>query len=267
MIEIVAAVLYGVVQGITEFLPVSSSGHLALIPFFTGLEDPGVFFDLAMHVGTALAVMVAFRQDVFLLLQQSVALLKGDRPAFVINFLFATVITVILAFTFKHWGETIARHPLVIAFNLVFFGLIMFIADKKQPMGFSLRHQVDWKRSLFMGVAQGLAVFPGVSRSGATLSAGRFSGMSRHEAGSFSFLLSLPIILGGFFYNSLSLYQSQTMLNFDLSTMFIGVLVSFIVGFATIKMFMSLLKRFSLAVYFWYRIILALVVIYFALLS
>lgn len=261
MNEYVSASLYGIIQGITEFLPVSSSGHLALIPFFTGESDPGVVFDLAMHVGTAFAVMLAFRSELIKLLRQTLGLLKGEFAPFAVNYWSATFVTIILAFAFKDFAEAYARHPVVIAFNLVFFGALMFVADRYGKSGISLQTKIDWQRSLLMGVAQAMAVFPGVSRSGATLTAGRYSQMSRDEAGSFSFMLSLPIILGGFVYKLLELKMGHEPVSFNYSMMLTGVVIAFIIGFATIKFFMAMLKKFSLGIYFWYRLILAAVVL------
>lgn len=261
MNEFLNATLYGVIQGITEFLPVSSSGHLALIPFFTGEPDPGVTFDLAMHVGTAFAVAVAFRKDLSKLMWQSLRIFKGKFAPFAVNFWCATFVTILLAFVFKDLAEVYARHPLVIAFNLTVFGILMFIADRKGKSGVSLQIKIDLRRSLFMGVAQALAVFPGVSRSGATLTAGRCSQMSRDEAGSFSFMLSLPIILGGFIYKVIELKVGDTHVNFNFGVMLTGVLIAFVIGFGTIKFFMAMLKKFSLEIYFWYRLALAVLVI------
>lgn len=262
MNEYLSATVYGVIQGITEFLPVSSSGHLALIPFFTGEKDPGVVFDLAMHVGTAFAVMLAFRKELLSLTYQSFGIVKGESAPFAKNYWSATLVTIVLAFLFKDFAEEYARHPVIIAINLVVFGALMFLADRFGKSGVSLIDKVDWRRSILMGVAQALAVFPGVSRSGATLSAGRFSQMSREEAGSFSFMLSLPIILGGFVFKLLELYRASEPVNFNFSMMITGVVVAFIVGFATIKFFMAMLKKFSLGIYFWYRLILATVVLF-----
>lgn len=262
MNEIFGPILYGIVQGITEFLPVSSSGHLALIPFFTGKQDPGVIFDLAMHVGTALAVMLAFGRQLRELSIGTLGLLKGKRSNFAINFWMATLVTIILAFAIKDVAETYARNPIWIAFNLIVFGFLMFVADRYcKNNDYSLRKNCNIKLSIIMGIAQGLAVFPGVSRSGATLTAGRFMGMTRHEAGSFSFMLSLPIILGGFVYKCLEIYRGNIVANFDWSSMLIGIVIAFVVGYATIKFFMQMLQRFSLSIYFWYRIVLATVVL------
>ena len=261
--DFLLALVYGIVQGVTEFLPVSSSGHLALIPYFSGSTDPGVFFDLSMHVGTALAVIVAFRQKLSTLLQETLNIQDKDNSAFARNFWLASVVTIILAFLFKDLASNYGRNPHVIAFNLVFFGALMWGCDRYGKAGVSLEKQSSLSKSLIIGVSQAIAVFPGVSRSGITLSAARCLGLSRVDAGSFSFLLSLPIILGGFAYKSLELVTSDAPVAFNLHVVIIGMLTAFIVGLITIKFFMALLGRFGLGVYFWYRLILAVVVLNF----
>lgn len=261
MNEFFAATLYGVIQGVTEFLPVSSSGHLALIPFFTGLEDPGVLFDLAMHVGTAIAVIVAFWSKIKELIRQSLVIGRVENTQFARNFWIATFVTVVNAFGVENFAERFGRNPYLIAFNLVFFGALLWAADRQPNAGCDLTRESNWKKAFMMGLAQSLAVFPGVSRSGITLTAARNMGMSRVDAGAFSFLLSLPIILGGFVYKLLRLLSTGALPHFNYSTMFLGILISFIVGLITIRFFMSMLNRFGLGIYFWYRLALAMVVV------
>lgn len=263
MNEYLTAIVYGIVQGITEFLPVSSSGHLALIPYFTGASDPGVLFDLAMHVGTALAVIISFRSELKRLAKETLCLRSPAKSPFAFNFWLATFVTIIVVFLIKDHAEQFGRNPVLIAINLIFFGALMWLADMKGKIGVDLKNKMDWKRSIVIGLAQALAVFPGVSRSGATLTAGRSFGLSRHNAGSFSFLLSLPIILGGFFYKSLALYSSGGVPAFGWGQLALGIFMAFIVGLVTIKFFMSMLDRFGLGVYFWYRLILAIIVLSF----
>tara|TARA_R100000656_G_scaffold124943_2_gene104515 strand:+ start:119 stop:922 length:804 start_codon:yes stop_codon:yes gene_type:complete len=257
------ALVYGVVQGITEFLPVSSSGHLALIPYFTGRTDPGVFFDLAMHVGTALAVMVAFRKKLALLISQSFKIYDHQKSPFARNFWIATGSTIVLAFVFKDFASSFGRNPHVIAFNLIVFGALMWACDRFGKSGTNLEREANFYKAFLIGLTQAIAVFPGVSRSGITLSSSRIMGLSRVDAGSFSFLLSLPIIIGGFAYKCLEIISSDSHLVFDLQAALIGMGTAFIVGLITIKFFMSLLGRFGLGVYFWYRLILAIIVLNF----
>ena len=263
MNETLIAVIYGVVQGITEFLPVSSSGHLALIPYFLGSKDPGVFFDLAMHIGTALAIIVSFRHQLRLLIVQTLSIKTDSKSHFARNFYFSSFITVIFVFLIKGYAESFGRSPNLIAFNLVFFGAIMWGCDFFGKKEVNLFHKTDFLRSGLIGLSQSFAIFPGVSRSGITLSSSRVLGLSRETAASFSFLLSLPIIIGGFCYKLLGLIKDNALLEIDWVSVGVGVTVSFIIGLLTIKFFMSLLSKVGLGIYFWYRLILAGIILYF----
>lgn len=265
--DYIVSVIYGVVQGITEFLPVSSSGHLALLPHFLGVKDPGVFFDLSMHLGTAIAVTLYFRDEILRLVMGFIAIIvtpkKGlknpDRP-FVLNMLVATIATFILVLLLKPLQDgDWARQPSVISFNLVFCGALMFIADRWGKSNFpSLKDKFSFVPSLMIGLAQALAIFPGVSRSGATLSAARALGLSRKRAGEFSFILSLPIIFGGFLIELWG-HRHDT-LAFDFHQIVVGLLVSFLVGLLTIHFFMKLISRIGLLPFFIYRVVFALIV-------
>ena len=275
-LEILSALLYGFIQGVTEFLPVSSSGHLALIPKFLDWKDPGVAFDLWMHVGTALAVMAYFHRQILPLFGELFTLvLKPKKPmnknrAYLINIIIATAVTGILALSAKHLGETVGRLPLVIGINLILFGLFMFGADfiasqrelkskhENESRKEDIFQQIRVKESIFVGFFQAMAIFPGVSRSGATLSIMRMMSISRSEAASFSFILSLPIIFIGAF---LKIGELQGAIN--IYELFLGVGVSFIVGIITIHFFLQMIKKIGLGIFCFYRIILAIAIFYF----
>ncbi len=263
MNESIIAVIYGVIQGITEFLPVSSSGHLALIPYFLGAKDPGVFFDLSMHLGTALAVLISFRAEVRRLIDQSFLITNSAESVFARNFYIASLVTVFCVFGLKGVAENYGRSPNMIAFNLVFFGLLMWLCDYLGKSNHNLMKSPGYLRAALIGVSQSLAIFPGVSRSGITLSSSRLLGLSREDAASFSFLLSLPIIIGGFFYKLLGLYQTNAIHSIQWHSVFIGITVSFLVGLLAIKFFMKLLSKVGLWVYFWYRLALAAIILLF----
>lgn len=262
------ALLYGLVQGITEFLPISSSGHLALIPFFFELKDPGVVFDLMMHLGTALAILVYFKRDIIRLFKGVIDFVTRRNPygvekLFATNFTIATIASVILILCIKDFALDYGRNSTFIAFNLIFFGVLMFIADRKLPQGTSMETQGQTKISLLVGASQALAIFPGVSRSGITITTGRFTGLSRLEASRFSFLLSLPIIFASVLYKSKEILQSQelTAMPVDVWHIAIGVTVSFIVGILTIHYFLKFLAKVGLGIYTIYRILLGVLIL------
>ena len=274
--QTLSALLYGFIQGVTEFLPVSSSGHLALIPKFLDWKDPGVAFDLWMHVGTALAVLVYFHKKIFPLFSElknliiePKATLTAER-SYLINIIIATGVTGVLALSGKHLGETIGRMPLMIGLNLIIFGVFMygadFLAHQRELLsnheGFiqntERMNKVLIKESILVGLFQAMAIFPGVSRSGATLSIMRMMNFKREEAASFSFILSLPIIFIGALLKAKDMEGSV-----NLVELLLGVGVSFLVGLATIHFFLGMIKKMGLGIFCFYRIALALVIFYF----
>jgi undecaprenyl-diphosphatase len=258
------AVFYGVIQGITEFLPVSSSGHLALLPHYLKIEDPGVAFDLAMHVGTALAVFVYFFKDIKKILISA----TGDGPDrekgrnWLLNIIISTGVTFVLAYALKDTAQAYGRSAVMISSNLVIFGLLMWFFDHRgtREETFYMTSKVDYKRSFLIGFFQGLAVFPGVSRSGGTLTISRYLGLSRIEATRYSFLLSLPVIGAGFIYKLPEVFGEGA--NFSIISLIIGLVLSFFVGLATIHYFLKFVSSMGLWVFSIYRFILALVTLF-----
>lgn len=256
------AFFYGVIQGITEFLPVSSSGHLALLPHYLKINDPGVPFDLAMHVGTALAVFVYFFKDIRSICTSALAkdqiLDNGQGRNWIINMGISTVVTFVLAFLIKDFASDFGRSAAMISLNLVLFGILMWYFDhrgvKEETTHMSVK--VDVKRSLLIGLFQGLAVFPGVSRSGGTLTISRWLGLSRLEATRYSFLLSLPVIFAGFVYKLPEVMNSSA--SFAISDLVIGLVLSFVVGLATIHYFLKFISSTGLWVFSVYRFLLAI---------
>lgn len=258
------AILYGFIQGLTEFLPVSSSGHLAIVPFFLELKDPGVVFDLMMHLGTALAVILYFYKDVLRLAREYLyVLLQKDlqNTVFAQNFFIATLSSFILILLIKDLAFEYGRSPTFIASNLFCFGALMFFSDRSKKSGLDLTESFDWKKSCLVGLSQSLAVFPGVSRSGITLTSSRFLGMGRVEASRFSFLLSLPVILGSIIFK-LPEVLSGGATYVSAEIMFIGVFSSFVFGLITIHFFLKLIAKIGLGVFFIYRAILAGILFY-----
>ena len=260
------ATIYGIIQGLTEFLPVSSSGHLALLPKILTIKDPGVSFDLAMHLGTALAIILYFYKDISTLLIDSFRLLnfkskidRGQRSA--LYMIIATVATGIVAITLKDFAEFHGRNNTFIAINLFFFGAVMWASDSlcKESSNEVLKESGQWKKALLIGLFQSVALFPGVSRSGITLTTARFMGISREEASRFSFLLSLPLIIGG------GLLKLPKVLNeteaFNISTCLFGIFVSFIVGLITIHFFLKFIKKIGLVPFAIYRFAMAIVIL------
>ena len=274
LMELFSVLIYGLVQGVMEFFPISSSGHLALLPYFLKIKNPGLLFDLSMHVGTAFSVLVYFRQDCGRMLKSgysTLALLKehpkalfsleGEK-AFFFNLISATItsflfILLLKALPFYEQARSIPW----IAFNLAFFGALMMITDhfatKKKE---STMHLFSFKRSCLIGLMQSLAIYPGVSRSGATLTMARLLGLSRTEGTEFSFFLSLPLFWADFYGRPPSFFQGP--LPFDMFSCFLGVTLSFLVGLLSIHVFLKAINKFGLAPFALYRILLAMILIF-----
>lgn len=267
--SIFEAIVYGLIQGISEFLPVSSSGHLALLPKVMSIQDPGVFFDIMMHLGTALAVIVYFKKDIwnYVLALKKALGFKNEQSAdsyFVRNFIISTMSSVILIVLLMPASKQ-ARDVNYIIFNLSFFGLLLWLADvwnnRKDVFKISpFTSGIQWKYAVIIGLAQALAIFPGVSRSGITLTAALILGFSRKDASSYSFLLSLPIIIAGIL-KDLPKLATQS---FDNAlVMLTGVIVSFVVGYLTIHFFMKMISQTKLLYFSIYRWIIALILLIF----
>lgn len=254
------ATLYGIIQGLTEFLPVSSSGHLALLPKIMEFKDPGVLFDLSMHVGTAVAIMVYFHKDLIEMTKNLFSILSErkitQQSSYPVNMIISTIATLVIVLLIKGPALQFGRSSSLIGINLIAFGLLMLIsdlrgADKETEFMFV---KVQPVKALMIGIFQAMAIFPGVSRSGATLTISRFMGLSRIESTRYSFLLSLPIIIGGFFLKLPEMLSGNQ--PFDLMPCLLGGIVSFIVGFFTIHFFLKLISKIGLFAFAIYRFIL-----------
>jgi len=258
------ALLAGVVQGLTEFLPVSSSGHLVILHDVLGLEAfDNVLFDVVMHLATLAVLLVAFRRELGRLLSGFWASLV--RPAWKNEFgqrlpwliLGGTVPVAVAGFLFDDVIERTLRTLPVVAGALVLVGLLFIIAERfaAQRRGFA---SATWKDALAIGMAQAVSLVPGVSRSGLTIVAGLGRGMKRDEAARFSFLLSIPAVLGAGLKKVLEVGDwSQA----DLLALGLGFAAAFVSGLIAINSFLRFLGRHPLHVFAWYRFVLAAAVI------
>jgi undecaprenyl-diphosphatase len=252
----IQAALLGLVQGVTEFLPVSSSAHLILARAFFGFDGDkfGLAFDVACHVGTLIAVLIYFRQD---LTRMAAALLRfnpaADDSRLIWLLVVGTVPAVVAGLAFRHLIEAL-RTPRVAAVMLALGAVLFFVADRVGTRTRSDRSLTMWE-ALLIGVAQALALVPGVSRSGATITVALLLGLRRTEAARFIFLLAIPAILGAAASEAPKLLKAGV--DGGASLIAIGILASAIVGYAAVKYFIRYLGNHSLAVFAWYRIALA----------
>ncbi|RJX67390.1 undecaprenyl-diphosphate phosphatase [Vibrio sinensis] len=251
------AFILALIQGLTEFLPISSSAHLILPSAVFGWADQGLAFDVAVHVGTLAAVMIYFRSEVVSLLTAFFAsIFKGDRTkeaklAWMI--LLATIPACIFGLFMKDIIEIYLRSAWVIAITTIVFGLLLWYVDKNAPL-VDDEYQADWKKSLIIGVSQALAMIPGTSRSGATITAALYLGFTREAAARFSFLMSIPIILLAGGYLTMKLVASGEAVH--LGVLATGIITSFISAYICIHFFLKLISRMGMMPFVIYRLML-----------
>jgi len=247
-------VVLAIIQGLTEFLPISSSGHLILVPYFTNWPDQGLEFDLAVHIGTLTAIVAYFRKTLFAMARDwtfSIAQRREvgeSRLAWAV--LFGTIPAGIAGLLFRHDIETTLREPIVVAFTTTGYAVLLFFADRMR--GERKETSIGWLDVVTIGCAQALALVPGTSRSGITMTAGLFRGLSREGAARFSFLLAVPVMTAAGLAE-LAGYADNTA-PVDTRALVLGLVISAIAGFACIHYFMKWLTRFGMLPYVVYRL-------------
>ena len=269
--EIIAAIILGIIQGLTEFLPVSSSAHLILVPWFFGWDPEGLVFDVSLHVGTAIAVIAFFWRDWVMLAREAVKGLLERNPfgnarrKLAWFLVIATIPAGVLGLMFEKAVETKLRSPLVPVFTLAVFGLLLFYAEKRSRQSRDI-NSYTLTDAILIGLAQAVALIPGVSRSGVTMTAAMLRDSDRTSAARFSFLLSTPVIVGAGLLNALSLFKAANdpaaeIISF--AVLFTGVAAAAVTGFLCIKFFLRYLARGSFLPFVIYRLLLAAVILVF----
>jgi undecaprenyl-diphosphatase len=255
-LTILHAVVFGLVQGLGEFLPISSSAHLILVPWLFGWEDPGLTFDIALHVGTLVAVVVYFWKDWVRLIAKGFTDAKSVEGRLFWCLAVASVPGAIGGFLLEKSAETIFRSPFLIAVALILMGLLLYWADKRSTRTIELRN-VTLGTSILIGVSQVLAIVPGVSRSGITMTTGLLAGMTRESAAKFSFLLSTPIIFGAALVKLPNVLSHSSMIT---TNFMIGMLVSCISGLLSIGFLLRYVQKRNFLPFVLYRFALGLLV-------
>jgi len=260
-LETFQIVILAIIQGLSELLPISSSGHLVLTPVVLGYELQSLAFDVALHLGTLAAVMVYFRQQIGSMLMALVHLLIQHRAnlpqaKLAAMILVATLPVVILGLPLKSILEVLRSDnnliTLVIACNIILYGLLLGLADhlgRRQGDEFTL----GWGQALFIGVCQALAIIPGTSRSGITMTAALFLGLTRQAAARFSFLLSIPAILMAGGLEGLELIKSANPVEWQ--PFWLGALIAFTVAYLTIHFFLGFIDRIGMLPFVLYRVL------------
>lgn len=259
--NLLEAFIYGVLQGLGEFLPISSTAHITLAPWFFGWRDPGLAFDIALHLGTLAAVVIFFWRDWINLIKAGLSGAKSAGGRLFWYIVLACVPGGILGVLFEEYIETTFRNPLLIGIMFIIMGIVIYAADKYSRSEVELM-DIGPARSFLIGVSQAVAMIPGVSRSGITMAAGRAMKIKREDAARFTFLLSTPFIfLSG-------VYKAKDLISVPVETLpFItAILTSAAVGLFSIKFLLEYLKRKGFGIFAVYRIVLGAVVITTALL-
>jgi len=252
------AFVLGVVQGLGEFLPISSSGHLIVVPWLLGWPEHSLAFDVALHLGTLVAVAAAFASDWRRLLTSGLRGLARGRPFAEADsrllwlLAVASIPGAVAGLLLDDWAETVFRSPALVAVTMALLGIVLWRADRRSGTGIT----VSWRDGLLIGLAQALAIVPGVSRSGATISMGLFLGYRREEAARFSFLLALPITLGAALVKVPAFLRESS----DLTAVVIGMAAAAVFGFLAIRVLLRYVRTRDYRPFVYYRLLFSLVV-------
>lgn len=267
--HILQSIIMGIVQGLSEFLPISSSAHLVitsnLYKVLKGLEltqesSQEIFLDIMLHLGTLIAVLIYFRKDIIEILKAFLLAVKSkdfsdSNAKMALYILIGTIITVVIAFPLHDVAENLVYSPAIVGLLLIFTGILLFSAEAFSKRIQDKSDKIDLKTSIFIAIAQGLAALPGFSRSGLTIATGLLNKKDRLTAARYSFLLSIPIILGASMVYPLIKIELHEFTGYNWNAIIIGTIVSAIVGYLCIKYFLKFVGKYSLAFFGYYCII------------
>lgn len=248
-------VILAIIQGLTEFLPISSSAHLILPAQLFGWQDQGLSFDVAVHIGSLLAVIIYFRIEIIQMIKAWFASIflgqNNNESKLAWWIILATLPAVVIGFMVKDWVEIYLRGPGVIAITTVIFGLLLWLGDKLASNRLT-EYQTGWKKALIIGFAQAMALIPGTSRSGITITAALLLGLKREAAARFSFLMSIPVILGA------ATLMIKDMIDeghhIDIQALSLGTVLSFISAYVCIHLFLKLITKMGMTPFVIYRL-------------
>ncbi|ABO48973.1 Undecaprenyl-diphosphatase [Desulforamulus reducens MI-1] len=241
MEEILKALILGTVQGFTEFLPVSSTGHLLLGRKLMGLSEAGLFLDTMLHLGTLLAVVVVFWKDI-------VYMIKRPFSRLSLLIIAGTIPTAIIGLSFEDFFEEISKTGITVGWEFLATGAILWVADNMKKKGSKDIDQISFKDALMVGTLQGAAILPAISRSGLTIAGALFQGINKQAAARFSFLLSLPAILGAVVLQGAKLAGGQAE-SIGIVPLLAGTLAAALSGYVAVKWMLAILQRGSLKVF------------------
>jgi len=268
--DIMHAVINAVVQGLTEFLPVSSSGHLVLASsiykIVTGKQmisggSEEIFLDIMLHVGTLIAILVYFKNDLIHLWTEFNSAIKNksfqnnEEAKFPLYIAVSTLATIVTVLPLKDYFEANMEKPAIVGICIMITGVLLMVTEFLSSKNTHKTSTVGWIKSIIIGIAQGIAVAPGISRSGSTIAAGLATGLDRKTCARYSFLMSIPAILMGAAASAVELVKSGNISHINWTAILIGTVISGIVGYYCVKYFISYLVRHDLNIFAYYCLI------------
>lgn len=256
------AIVLGIVQGITEFLPISSSGHLIVIPALFGWSDQGLVFDVILHMATLIAVMFYFRRRIGNILSNAIKEKGFGVSRRMLVFLVLSIIPAAIVGLLIDDAVESLRVVNIVAYGLIGWGVVLYVADKfakkvRKPTPFE---KTSWKQALVVSLAQVIAFIPGTSRSGITMTAGLFSSMSRQAAAEFSFLMSIPVIAAAGFLKLNSVVRTGEVIG-EVAVLAVGFIVALFSGIFAISFLMKAVKKWGFAPFAYYRVVLGIMLL------
>ena len=269
--DLIQTILMGIVQGLSEFLPISSSAHLVFTSnfykVFKGIEivqesNQEVFLDIMLHLGTLIAVLIFFRKEIMEIIKALYFGLKNKDYSSKdfktgVYIMLGTVVTVLIAFPLNEVAEFLVFKPAIVGGLLIFTGCLLLFSEWWGKR-INEKKDISLKSSILIAIAQGLAALPGFSRSGLTIATGLFSGHDRKTAAEYSFLLSIPIILGASMVYPLVKIDFAEVVTYNWTAIIVGTIVSGIVGYLCIKYFLKFVAKFSLGIFGYYCLIMGI---------
>lgn len=240
------AAILGIIQGLTEFLPISSTGHLYLGRHLFGLDEAGLFLDTMLHFGTLLAILTVYRSEI-------ISIIRNPWSRLSRLVIVGTIPTVMIGLAFKDFFEEISQTGVTIGWEFLLTGIVLWVADTRKDRGFKQLEEIQYRDAIWIGIFQGAAIMPALSRSGLTIAAALFRQIDKATAAYFSFLLSIPSIAGAFVLQGKKLFEGGSEI-LPLSSLLIGTALSAVFGYIAVKWMISILQKGSLkgfAIYVW----------------
>jgi len=238
--NILQALILGIIQGITEWLPISSSGHLVLAQEYFGLEVP-LAFDVILHFGTLLVVLIVFWKDILAIAKSLFAFKKDENTKLLLYIIIATIPIAIVGYFFRDLIKSLFQSVLAVGIALMITGTVLFVTKFTQH-----KKEINWKNSLIVGIAQAVALVPGISRSGSTISAGLLSGIKREKIASFSFLIFIPAMIGA------TILEIRDITSVEIGPIISGTLAAIIVGYISLIWLLKIIKKGKFHHFSWY---------------